>query len=716
MGSRFPGARGMVSSGAVFGETGIESDAPVETKNDGLRRVLFTGGGTGGHVSPNLAMADEIARRHPGVKFLYVGVRGKAEDSMVRRAWDLEQPERALSFVRSRGFPGASNPVALARFGLDLLVGILVSLGLVLRFRPQVVVATGGFVAAPILFAASGLRRIGLYRGRIFIHEQNAVLGRMNQLAVRFADAVGVAFPETRVPAEKKLWVGYPVRPSVSDPRPLAERRREARVSLGISPDARVVLAFGGSQGARTLNRALVEVLPRLLADPKVVILHGTGRMPAGGSYNGAADVEQRLERLQGLPASLDEQYRRQEFIHNMGTHYAAADLVLCRGGAGSLNEVCANGVAAVVIPKANLPGDHQAANARSLERRGAVKVVYEQIRLVDGQAQEMVDPDRLFEAIQPLLTQPFARSTMAAAAKKLFEPRTLGWIADMVEHLCLGRPPAEVPDPPPRPDEKILGLSSNQMDLLLRRVRAGSESLEGEDRALALYKIDGYLAAPGYVSRARGCRMVGSGGFHERLEALVSYASERRGAEFVQPPIVRRDAFRGLQALGVVNERVLEALESGLKDPYFETRAKAAQAIGGLGGEDHPLAIDPTTGLAQRLKDPRSFQPLLAPLQTMTRDRFFEARARAVRALGWIALDYQSVADSFRGLGFDSRWKVRVALIEALHLLVDRGILTADDAAAEAEDVLRTSDGFETRYSFKGAYNELLSLRDEAS
>jgi UDP-N-acetylglucosamine--N-acetylmuramyl-(pentapeptide) pyrophosphoryl-undecaprenol N-acetylglucosamine transferase len=706
----------MVSSGAVFGETGIRWDAPVETKNDGLRRVLFTGGGTGGHVSPNLAMADEIARRHPGVKFLYVGVRGKAEDAMVRRAWDLEGPERALSFVRSRGFPGASNPVALARFGLDLFVGIVVALGLVLRYRPQVVVATGGFVAAPILFAAYGLRRVGLYRGRIFIHEQNAVLGRMNQLAVRFADSVGVAFPETRVPAEKKLWVGYPVRPSVADPRPLADRRRVARESLGIAQDARVILAFGGSQGARTLNRALVDVLPRLLVDPRVVVLHGTGRMPVGGSYNGASDVEQRLERMQGLPPNVDDVYRRQEFIHDMGTHYAAADLVLCRGGAGSLNEVCANGIASVVIPKANLPGDHQAANARSLERRGAVKVVYEQIRLVEGQAQEMVDPDRLFEAIQPLLTQPVARSTMAAAAKKVFEPRTLGWIADMVEHLCLGSPPAQVPEPPPAPDEKILGLSSNQMDQLLRRVRTGTESLEGEDRALALYKIDGYLAAPDYVSRARGCRMVGSGGFKERLEALVSYSSERQGAEFVQPPIVRRDAFRGLQSLGVVDERVLEALESGLKDPYFETRAKAAQAIGGLGGEDHPLAIDPTTGLAQRLNDPRVFQPLLAPLQAMTRDRFFEARARAVRALGWIALDYHSVAGSFQGLAFDSRWKVRVALIEGLHLLVDRGILSADDAAAEAEAVLRTSDGFETRYSFKRAYNELLSLRDGAS
>jgi len=705
----------MVSSGPVFGKTGIRWDAPVETKNDGLRRVLFTGGGTGGHVSPNLAMAHEIARRHPGVKFLYVGVRGKAEDAMLRRAWDLEKPERALSFVRSRGFPGASNPVALVRFGVDLFGGILVSLGLMLRFRPQVVVATGGFVAAPILFAAYGLRRVGLYRGKIFIHEQNAVLGRMNQLAVRFADSVGVAFPETRVPAEKKLWVGYPVRPSVSDPRPVEQRRREAREALGIAADARVVLAFGGSQGARTLNRALVAALPRLLEDPKVVVLHGTGRMPAGGRYNGAADVEQRLEKLQGLPATLDEVYRRQEFIHDMGTHYAASDLVLCRGGAGSLNEVCANGVAAVVIPKANLPGDHQAANARSLERRGAVKVVYEQIRLEDGQAQEMVDSDRLCDVIQPLLTQPVARSTMAAAAKEVFEPRTLGWVADMVEHLCTGGPRPEVPEPPPAPDEKILGLSSNRMDQLLRRVRAGAESLEGEDRALALYKIDGYLAAPGYVARARGCRMVGSGGFTERLEALVSYASEKRGGEFVQPPIVRRDAFRGLQALGEVNERVLEALESGLKDPYFETRAKAAQAIGGLGGEDHPLAIDPTTGLAQRLNEPRLFQPLLAPLQRMTSDSFFEARARAVRSLGWIALDYHSVAGSFRSLAFDSRWKVRVALIEGLHLLVDRGVLTADEASAEAEEVLRTSDGFETRYSFKGAYNELLSLREAA-
>ena len=229
---------------------------------------IFTGGGTGGHVAPALAIAEGIRANHPGAFFLYVGVQGKAEDGMVQKAWSEEfSSQRAsIRFVRSMGFPGMN--LQAIRFAFALGIGIVQALLILLLHRPSLIVATGGYVSAPIVFAAQLLRMMKLIKTKIFLHEQNAVLGRMNREGVRFADCVGTAFPGTKVPSTKKEFVGYPVRSSVvsSSVENKEELRNRARADLDIPPDAKVVFAFGGSQGARTINRGIVHALPFLLA------------------------------------------------------------------------------------------------------------------------------------------------------------------------------------------------------------------------------------------------------------------------------------------------------------------------------------------------------------------------------------------------------------------------------------------------------------------
>jgi UDP-N-acetylglucosamine--N-acetylmuramyl-(pentapeptide) pyrophosphoryl-undecaprenol N-acetylglucosamine transferase len=654
-----------------------------------------------------------------------VGVRGKAEDSMVRRAWVLHEGEEAtegraawdqarrngLKFVRSRGFPGLGNPVALARFVFDLGLGVVKALVLLLSYRPTVIIGTGGYVAAPILMAAFGLRKLGLVRSRIFIHEQNVVLGRMNRLAAGFADKVGVAFSDTRVDASRKVCVGYPVRSTVTvdrDETRLTTAREEARQALDLPADARVILAFGGSQGARTINRVMVDALPSLLKDPRVFIFHGTGKQLAGNSYNGARDVAQRLEGIEGLPADLDRRYHRMDFIHDMGRYYAASDLVVCRGGAGSLSEVCAQGKAAVVIPKANLPGDHQTANALSLERRGAVRVVYERVDLQDAEAVEVVDADALTAAVMPLLDNDELRGQMATTARAQHEEQTLEWIAEVVEHLVAGTPMPVLPEPPPATHEEILGLDSNGLDHKLRGIRDGLSTLDAGQRALILYKIDGYLAAPGYVSRARGCRMVGNGGYTERLDILLSFATGRRNTgAYRQLPIVRRDAFVGLQHLGVVDDEVIEALGQGMSDPYFEACAKAMQAVAGLDETDAPRgSIFSPRGLAD-VATPAQFAPLVPHLLRGTTHEFFETRVHAVRALSRVTMNFSEVRDTLRALYFDPRWKVRMALFRAYGELVARQVLSTADARQEADQILRTSDGFDATFGLKVAMRD---------
>lgn len=654
----------------------------------------FTGGGTGGHVSPNLAIAEAIRARYPDAPFLYVGVRGKAESSMVPRAWEpeLASGKARLRYVRSQGYPGMG--LRAIPFAISLALGVSWAMLLLLSARPTVIVATGGYASAPILLAAFVLRRLRLLPARIFVHEQNAVLGRMNRLAVRFADQVGVAFPETQVPPDKKVYVGYPVRASAvaGDGAGAHTLKATFREKHGIPASAKVVFAFGGSQGARTINRGLVDALPLLLADPDVWVIHGTGKQLSGNAYNGYNDAKKRLAALSGLPADAERRYLPKDFFHDMREFYAVADVVICRGGAGSLNEVCANGVPAVVIPKANLPGDHQAQNARSMERRDAAVVVYERVDVASGDSVESVDPEELATLIQGLLDDPQHREAMSVAGLAQYNPQTTALCAQLVAAMLGADSAPELPEPAQAAPERILGQDSGGLLRVLQQARAGTLQLTEEERRLALYKVDGYLASGGYVLPARGCRMVGYGGYAERVDVLIHHAAAKRdGGDYRKMPITRRDAFTGLALLGVCNAAVADCLEAGLSDPYFEARKEAIDAVAALGKAD-----------------PAPLRRLLPALVRLSRHRAFDTRQAALRALAELAERFEDVRGAFQARRYDPNWKVREALLRGLARMVARGLLPAEEAAREGNEVLRTSDGYRASFPIKEAFRDL--------
>ncbi|MEC8381462.1 MAG: glycosyltransferase [Myxococcota bacterium] len=654
----------------------------------------FTGGGTGGHVAPNLAIAEAIRAHYPNASFSYVGVNGKAESSMVPRAWghEIESGLAEVYYVRSRGFFGVS-PKHLVPFVFALSFGIVKALILLMRLRPTVIVATGGYVAAPILFAAFFLRKVGLLKPKIFVHEQNAVLGRLNKLAARFADQVGVAFPETKVPEHKKAYVGYPVRASAvaGDGQGAHTLKSQYRLKHSIPSDAKVIFAFGGSQGARTINRVVIDALPLLLEDPDVWVIHGTGKQLIGNAYNGYADSQKRLKQLTGLPANASERYIPKDFFHDMREYYSVADVVICRGGAGSLNEVCANGVPSVVIPKANLPGDHQAHNARSMERRGAARVIYERVDVASGDAVETVDPKELADLVFELLNDVNQRDGMISSGLDQYNPETTDLCATLVASMLGEKPRPDLMSPSPQEPERILGLSSNALVGTMRKARSGQLELSDEEKRLALYKIDGYLATGGYVAPARGCRMVGYGRFTERLDVLIQFAIGKRNGGYLKMPITRRDAFQGLALLETVNENVVSCLEEGISDPYFEARAEAITAIGRLAKIDRA-----------------AFKKLIPTLCRLSTHKAFDTRQSALRTLAEIVDDYDALAEAYRARRYDPNWKVREALLRGLTRMVDRGVLAPKLAAIEGNEVLRTSDGYRASFPIKEAFRDL--------
>lgn len=659
---------------------------------------IFTGGGTGGHVAPALAIAEGIRANHPDAFFLYVGVQGKAEDGMVQKAWSEEFSSKRASirFVRSMGFPGMN--LRAIRFAFVLGIGIIQALLILLSHRPSLIVATGGYVSAPIVFAAQLLRVIGLLKTKIFLHEQNAVLGRMNREGVRFADCVGTAFPGTAVPSKKKEFVGYPVRSSVVSSRveDKEELQSKARAELDIPNDAKVIFAFGGSQGARTINRGIVDALPLLLADPNVYVIHGTGRQLKGNAYNGMNDVQKRLEEISnGLPTDWKKRYRPTDFFHNMGAHYNATNLVVCRGGAGSLYEVCANGVAAISIPKANLPGDHQAANARSLERLNALRIVYERVDITKEDMVESVDSTELAKQVLSLLDDAPLRAKLAKNAHKQYAPDTTHNCAALADYL-LGI--AEKPSSKEEPEqeaEKVLGLRDTQLEQLLKKVRAGKESLSDTERRIALYKIDGWAAKKNLVSPARASRMFGEGRFIERLNVLQRFALDPSIS-----PFARRDALLALHRLEISDSSLMETLLEGLRDDYFEAVVSALRSI-------HK----------QVYRFPEEYGELFPTIRSAvlpyTRSKTFDVRMHACTIMTELCSSLEDILPILQDNYVHPNWKVRQCIVVCFERLLERKLMTEEQITEELSEFLQTSNGFSMHFALKNEIRNVIQ-KDE--
>ncbi|MCC7262967.1 MAG: glycosyltransferase [Candidatus Latescibacteria bacterium] len=658
-------------------------------------RYLLTGGGTGGHVYPALAIADELRLAQPEARFLYVGARDKLEARVV--------PNRGypLCFVRSRPFPRSRSPGALLLFAAVLALGMLKAVLILLRFRPQLIIATGGYVSAPIVLAAGLLGKLGLSRAKIFLYEPNAYPGLLNQLGGRLAHRIGVAFEQAGRWFEMRrvAVVGYPVR------REVLEARREAsRQRLGIPAAARVVLAFGGSGGSRAINEAVVEALPRWRQEPDLLVLHITGRYE-GDDYRAVADTRRQLE-AQGITGDTSAWYRCFEYMEDIQEAYAAADLVICRGGAGTLTEICVCGLPSLIVPLVTAAEDHQALNARELEQAGAAQVLYQEAFWSEGQVVSRLDGQRLACQVLEVLAAPERRQRMSEAARAAVRRDSLELILREIEDLTQGRRPAplslEFPERPP-------GLPGDPNTLLRhvqRRLRetGGVERLEAGELAYLRYQADRLLASEGWYEiplgrRSVGIKLVGQLQYRERLPLLLAMLGDRRraswlrrcsGGDFIHVGILRRNIVEhGIRLLrvadGVVEEALLRALR---EDPYFEVRAAAAQIIGEL----FPASEALEEALLERLGDARS-----------------GVVVQVLRALGAIAVRPQ-VLDRLQAFYLHPNWQFRQEVVSTLRRLLQRRVLEALAVNERMDQILAMSPYFKPEFPLKENLRQLVA------
>ncbi|MBW2618367.1 MAG: glycosyltransferase [Deltaproteobacteria bacterium] len=665
-------------------------------------RLVLTGGGTSGHVNPALAMAQAFQRQAGGAKIDYIGIRGRAEEVIVPEAG------LPLHFVTSAPFCSPKRPLGFARFALRLAFGCLTAGGMLLRLRPDYVLATGGYAAAPVVLAQTALRSLGLSRAKIILHEANASPGKLNRLMASRADHLFLTFGLDQANAangREGVVVGYPVRQSLER---LDRQEALARLGLDLPPGVRVVLVFGGSQGARSINQAIIKALAPLSQAPTpLFILHATGL--GGKNHHPWKECQDLTDRLYGpdWTAKLAHLYRLVPYLHDMSAAYSAADLVVCRAGAGTIHEISSLGKAALLIPKPNLPADHQVVNARTMVACGGAELLYEDLLTDGGRIMAGLDGQTLAESIMDLIAQPERIEELSRASQAFLPQGAAGRIARMV--LQPGEEtPASMPNnvlPPPPTHQGLL-------TLLSRAYRAGPQNydptrLVPDPDELTYYRRRSalLLLEPAWPTRNLGVKLVGFLKDESKIDHLVLILSDRTpvgpfkrlfGGDFVQVGFIRRNALTSLMIIDRLTPQLEEALKKALVDPYYEVRTKAAQA---------------TAHFAGRLAQPAAFEDLL---RERLADRSFEVVCAAAGALGCIGRD-ESAVSALLALKRHRLWPVRQASLTALKELVRRGVvIDRERLIQEVTGFVTTATDFRPHFSIKAAYQELLDLLEK--
>lgn len=662
-------------------------------------KYLLTGGGTGGHVYPALAIAEELEAQDPEATFLFVGVKGRAEAHLIPAAG------YAFRSVPAMGFPRSRSPWPVARFSVVLLFGVIKAAWILLRWRPHAVVGTGGYASAPTMLACALLGKARVLAVPSLIHEQNAIPGKLNRLVARWASLVASTYPSAlpHLPKDRTILSGYPVRRQIAR----ALSKDEARTKLCIPRDANVLLAFGGSLGARSINNGIVAALPLLRSTSKLLVVHGTGR----AAFSGYDPIEETTAKLESLPFEPDPSfYRRLEYLDPMADFLSAADLAVCRAGAGTLSELCASGLPAVVVPKANLPGDHQVRNALSLQAAGAAEVLYERPVRGESGITEIISPRELSDSVRLLLDDPKRKAALAANARRLATPFASQTIAEAVIALAGGhapQPSGTVLEQWPAVAKELDVLFEKGGAELLDEVRSRSQkgsSVSPEELRYLAYRTAGYLASSTWEGRNMGVKLTGLLRLTERSLLLASLVYERRKevtlwhrlthTQFRENDFIRRNSLVSLSQIGVWNHHVRRAILVGLADSYFEIRSAATGAVAAFPEE------------ASRDEE------VMGLLRSLLNDPRFEVRQAALQAIGEVG-DSGSWAAIITPFFTEPNWKVRAAALNALRRLAERGRLTVGDMPhlmEQLRSLLLTSTGFTPTFEIKSA---LLALKE---
>ncbi|MFC1644625.1 undecaprenyldiphospho-muramoylpentapeptide beta-N-acetylglucosaminyltransferase [Patescibacteria group bacterium] len=365
-------------------------------------RIVLTGGGTGGHIYPLVAVSREIKNRYGSdVEFLFIGPNGEME----KRAMDEEsiKSKKILAGKMRRYF----SPGNFTDF-FKVPIGIIQSLVLLLVYMPDVVFSKGGYASFPVVFAA------WVYRIPILTHESDSIPGLANRIIGKFSNRVAISYPRSRryFDSSKTLLSGNPIRKQI-----VSGDAGRVIQKLGLAESRPVILVLGGSLGSENVNKAVIKILPELLKYAQVI--HQTGEVNYENVIRTAA--------VEGVKAGRGGYYPI-DFLssEDMSDSLAVATLVISRAGANSISEIAANSKPAILIPLASAANNHQSMNAFALAEVGGA-IVLEESNLGEH---------ILMQKVQKILDEQDFRENLAENIKPFYNPEATSQIVDGIVDL----------------------------------------------------------------------------------------------------------------------------------------------------------------------------------------------------------------------------------------------------------------------------------------
>lgn len=366
-------------------------------------RIIVSGGGTGGHIYPAITLINNIKKLVPDAEFLYVGTKKGLEADII--------PREKIPFATLE-ISGFERHLTMKNFAvLGKALGSMVKARQIVKsFKPDVAVGTGGYVCGPILMASA------LMGVPALIQEQNAIPGVTNKILAKFVNKIAVGYERAakHFSAEKTVFTGNPIRDDI-----LLSTRDEGLMEFSLDPSKKTVLVSGGSRGAHSINKAMLEVHKHFVNNYRVQIMHVTGKT----EYDFVIDG---LEKM-GIDWQKTDNLSVYPYLYDMPKALAAADIAVFRAGATSLAELTARGVPSVLIPYPFAAENHQEFNARELEKNGASKVILN----------KDLTGEKLIKTLEEMLSSENKLQEMAEASRNMGKPNAAQTIAEMIVDLA---------------------------------------------------------------------------------------------------------------------------------------------------------------------------------------------------------------------------------------------------------------------------------------
>lgn len=365
-------------------------------------RVVFSGGGTGGHIYPAVSLARYCLKEVPDAQILYIGSNKGLEKDIAKKENITFESIDISGFKRKISW---DNVKTIVRF----LRAVRRCKSILKRFKPDIVVGTGGYVCGPVLYAAS---KLGI---PTLIHEQNVIPGLTNQFLSKYANTVAVSLKGSETHFKKARRVVL-----TGNPRATAVVHADSEKgwhSLGLPSGSKIVVVVGGSGGAKAINEAMVEMVDSLMELEDVHFLYITGK-----SY-----YESTLMRIQDKLPQLPANLHIKPYIDNMPEVLAAATLIVNRSGASFLAEITALGLPSILIPSPNVTNNHQEANARLLVDAGAAELLLE----------KDLTGEELFSSIHKIMSDPIRSEHMSLQSIKMGQPDAAQLLLNEMLRLC---------------------------------------------------------------------------------------------------------------------------------------------------------------------------------------------------------------------------------------------------------------------------------------